>query len=148
LECEVDRPGSSARVQQDVSEVLLETQGEMEAAISRFISRFSQEYLGRGPKNIRTYLLGDLVVVRMQGVLTAPEQQLAKSFPTEKGRDLLKQVRSHLIETVRPQLNEFVLEATGVRVVSLHHDISTKTGEEIVIFTLAGSVSCRAVKSR
>ncbi len=77
----------------------MRTVGEMEAAISEGISRFEQDYMGRGPKNIHTHLLGDLLVVRLQGILTAAEQQLVKSLSAEKGRDLLEQVRTHLVET-------------------------------------------------
>ena len=117
----------------------MRTQGEIEAAICEGISRFEQEYMGRGPKDIRTYLIGDLLVVRLQGVLTAAEQQLVKSLPGEKGRDLLKQVRTQLVETARPVIEAMVQEITGVKMLSLHHDISTVTGEEIVLFTLAES---------
>src|SRR5881275_2032459 len=91
--------------------------GEIEAAICDGVSRFEQEYMGRGPKDIRAHLLADLLVVRLQGVLTAAEQQLVKTLPPEKGRDLLKQVRTQLIETARPVLEAMVREATGVGVV-------------------------------
>ena len=74
------------------------TQGEIESAISEGISRFEQDYMGRGPKDIRTHLLGNLLVVRLGGILTPAEQHLVKSLSAEKGRDLLKQVRTHLIE--------------------------------------------------
>ena len=78
------------------------------------MTRFEQEYMGRGPKDIRA-LIGDLVVVRLQGVLTAAEQHLVKSLPAEKGRDLLKQVRTHLIETARPLMEAMIQEITGIR---------------------------------
>jgi uncharacterized protein YbcI len=126
----------------------MKTQGEIEAAICDGIRRFEQEYMGRGPKEIRTYLIGDLLVVRLQGVLTAAEQQLTKSLPAEKGRDLLKQVRIQLIETARPVLEAMVQEVTGVKVLSLHHDISTITGEEIVLFTLAESPLFRETRKK
>jgi uncharacterized protein YbcI len=115
----------------------MKTQGEIEAAVSDGITRFEQEYMGRGPKDIHAHLIGDLLLVRLQGVLTAAEQQLVKALPAEKGRDLLKQVRTHLIETARPVMEAMVQEVTGVKVVSLHHDVSTATGEEVVLFTLA-----------
>jgi len=102
--------------------------------------------MGRGPKDIKTHLLGDLLVVRLRGVLTAAEQHLGKSLPGEKGRDLLKQVRTHLVETARPVLEAMVTEVTGVKVVSLHHDISTVTGEEVVLFTLAQPPDFREAK--
>ena len=124
----------------------MKTQGEIEAAICDGISRFEQDYMGRGPKEIHAHLIGDLLVVRLQGVLTAAEQHLVKSLPAEKGRDLLKQVRTHLIETARPVMEAMVQEVTGVKVVSLHHDISTTTGEEVVLFTLAESPGFREMK--
>lgn len=129
-----------------VREVSMKTQGEIEAGICDGISRFEQEYMGRGPKDIRTHLIGDLLVVRLQGVLTAAEQQLVKSLPAEKGRDLLKQVRIHLIETARPVMEAMVQEVTGVQVMSLHHDVSTVTGEEVVIFTLREAPVFRGTK--
>ena len=115
----------------------MKTHGEIEAAICQRMSRFEQEYMGRGPKDIHAYLIGDVLVVRLQGVLTAAEQQLVGSLPSDKGRDLLKQVRVQLIETARPALESMIQEVVGSETVSLHHDISTVTGEEIVVFTLA-----------
>ena len=126
----------------------MRTQGEIEAAICEGISRFEQDYMGRGPKDIHTHLLGDLLVIRLQGVLTAAEQQLVKSLPTEKGRDLLKQVRTHLIETARSLLEAMVEKVTGVKVLTLHHDISTTTGEEVILFTLARSPDFREAKMK
>ena len=126
----------------------MKSQGEIEAAICEAISRFEQEYMGRGPKDIHTHLIGNLVVVRLQGVLTAAEQQLVKSLPVEKGRDLLKQVRTQLMETARPVLEALVMDITGVKVVSLHHDISTKTGEEVVLFTLSELAVFRDAKKK
>lgn len=123
------------------------TQGEIEAAICEGIKRFEQEYMGRGPRDIRAHLLNDLLVVRLQCVLSSAERQLAKSSSSEKGRDLLKQVRSHLIESAKPLMEAMILDITGVKVISLHHDISTVTGEAVIIFTLADSpVYCRSKK--
>jgi uncharacterized protein YbcI len=126
----------------------VKTQGEIEAAICEGISRFEQDYMGRGPKDIHAHLIGDLLVIRLHGVLTAAEQQLVKSLSAEKGRDLLKQVRTHLIETARPVMEAMVMEVTGAKVVSLHHDISTSTGEEVVLFTLAEAPVFRDTKKR
>jgi uncharacterized protein YbcI len=115
----------------------MKSRGEIEAAICAGITRFEQDYMGRGPKDIRAHLIGDLLVIRLQGVLTAAEQQLVKTLPPEKGRDLLKQVRTQLVELARPLLEVMVQEATGEKVVSLHHDISTTTAEQVILFTLA-----------
>src|SRR4051794_17087207 len=126
----------------------MRTQGEIEAAICEGIACFEREYMGRGPKDIHAHLFGDLLVVRLQGVLTAAEQQLVKSVPLEKGMSLLKQVRSQLIETARPLLEEMVHEITSIHVISLHHDISTRTGEVIVVFTLAKAPALREAKQK
>ena len=124
----------------------MKTHGEIEAAVCEGISRFEQDYMGRGPKDIHAYLIGDLLIVRLKGVLTVAEQQLVATLPAEKGRDLLKQVRIHLIETARPIMESMIQDVTGIRVVSLHHDISTVTGEEVVLFTLASSPVVRETR--
>jgi uncharacterized protein YbcI len=124
----------------------MKTKGEMEAAICDGVRLFEQEYMGRGPKNIHTHLLGDLVVVRLVGVLTAAEKQMVKLVPADKGRDLLKQVRTHLTETARPMMELMIEQVTGVKVLSLHHDISTATGEEVILFTLVESPPFRDAK--
>jgi uncharacterized protein YbcI len=129
-----------------VFEAFMKTQGEIEAAVCQGINRFEQEYMGRGPKDIHAHLIGDLLVVRLQGVLTAAEQQLVKTLPSDRGMGLLKQVRTQLMETARPSLETMVQEITGVKVVSLHHDISTVTGEEVVLFTLAAAPVARESK--
>ena len=117
----------------------MRTKGEIEAAISEEISRFERDRIGRKPKDIQVHLLEDLLLIRLRGVLAAAEQHLVKSLPSVNGRDLLKRVRSHLIETSRPVMEAMVEKVTGVKVVTMHHDISTTTGEEVILFTLAQS---------
>jgi uncharacterized protein YbcI len=124
----------------------MKTQGEIEAAICQGITQFELEHMGRGPKNIHTHLMGDIILVRLQEVLTDAEKQLVKSLPAEKGRDLLKGVRTQLIETARPVLEAVVEKCTGVKSLSMHHDISTVTGEEVVLFTLLQTPSFRKIK--
>ena len=126
----------------------IKTQGEIEAAICEGMARFQQEYMGRGPKDIRAHLIGDLLLVRLQGVLTAAEQHLVTTLTPEKGRDLLKEVRSQLIEIARPALEALVQDITGVKSRSLHHDISTLTGEEVVIFSLEQAPLFRELKKK
>jgi uncharacterized protein YbcI len=126
----------------------MKTSGEIEAAICQGMCRFAQESIGRGPKDIHAHLLGDLLVVRLQGVLTEAEQHLVASLQAEKGRDLLKQVRTQLMEAARPIMEAMVNRITGVKVLTLHHDISTKTGEEVVLFTLAESPMLREARKK
>ena len=63
-------------------------------------------------------------------------------------RDPLKQMRAHLIETARPVFEAMVREDTGVEVLSMHHDISTITGEKVVLFSLAESPTVRDAKKK
>jgi uncharacterized protein YbcI len=124
----------------------MKSKDDIEAAVCEGMTRFKQDHMGRIPKAIHAYLIQDLLVVRLVGVLTSAEQQLVKSLADEKGRDLLKKVRTHLIEIARPLMEKMIQETTGVKVVSLHYDISTVTGEEVIVFTLAAAPAFREVK--
>jgi len=116
----------------------MRTRVEIEAAMCEEISRFEREYMDRGPKGIDVHLLEDLLVIRLRGIFVPAEQNLVNSLP-ESGRDLLKRVRSNLIETTRPFMEAVVENVIGVKVVTMHHDICTTTGEEVILFTLARS---------
>jgi CheY-like chemotaxis protein len=115
------------------------TQAESEAAICDGIIRFQDEYLGWRSERIHAHLIKDMLIVRILGVLTLAERQLGKSLSPDKGRDLIKQTRKQLLELARPMLESLVHEASGVKVRSMHHDISTVTGEEVVVFSLTDS---------
>ena len=95
--------------------------------------------MGWRSEQIQAHFIKDLLVVRIHGALTLAEQQLGKSCLGRKGRDLIKQVRKQLLELARPMLESLVHEVAGVKAVSMHHDISTVTGEEVVVFSLADS---------
>jgi uncharacterized protein YbcI len=112
------------------------TKGELEASISEAIVKFEKDYLGRGPEDVRSWVLGDLIVVRLKGVLTKAELRLAQETENPRGRDLVKQVRIELLEKGRPLLESVVNELTGRELISLHTDISVRTGERIIAFTL------------
>jgi uncharacterized protein YbcI len=140
---------------------MMKSQGEIEAAVCDGVSRFQQEFVGRGPRDIRAHLLDNLLVVHLQGVLTPAERQLISprlaadgnghghgngdglGHDGGNGRALLKQFRAHVVAAGRPRLEELVEAATGVKLVSVHHDISTVTGEEVLVFSLAASPACR-----
>ena len=116
----------------------MKSKSELEAEITQAIIQFKKEYMGRGPLSARTYLLDDMALVRLKGVLTPAEQKLVQVEEKGRGRDLIKQVRLELIEHGRLLLESVVQEILGVKVVSLHTDISTTTGESILLFTLDG----------
>lgn len=130
--------GEARRIRNERNSKTL-TESECEAAICEGINRFQQEYLGWRSEQIQAHFVKDLLVVRIRGVLTLAERQLGKSSSAEKGRDLIKQVRKQLIEVARPMLESLVHEVAGVKVLSMHHDLSTVTGEEVVVFSLVDS---------
>ncbi len=109
------------------------SKGEIESQISEAIIRFEKEYMGRGPKETKTYIIEDMIFVRLKGVLTPAEEQLSK---TNEGSDLIKKTRVNLLEGAWMLLESLVFDITGCKIQSLHSDISTKTGERIIIFTL------------
>lgn len=116
------------------------TKGQIEARISEAIIKFEKEYMGRGPTETKSYIIKDMIFVRLKGVLTPAEEQLAK---TADGADLVKRTRVQLLEGARPLLESIVLDITGYRVQSLHTDVSTKTGERVIIFTLSQDFDLR-----
>jgi uncharacterized protein YbcI len=99
--------------------------------------RFQQEYMGWKSEKIGACFIKDLLIVRAHGTLTQAERQLGTSSVPAKGRDLIKEVRTQLLELARPMLESLIHEVTGVKVISMHHDISTVTDEEVVLFSLA-----------
>ena len=126
----------------------MKTQGEIEAAVCEGMSHFEQNYMGRGAEERPHPPDRRPAGSPSQGSSTAAEQQLVKTLPSEKGRNLLKEVRTQLVETARPLMEAMVKEATGVKVLSLHHDISTITGEEVVLFTLDQTPLFRETKKK
>ena len=106
------------------------TKGQLEAKISEVISKFEVEYMGRGPKNIRTHIINDMIIVRLSGFLSPSEQKLTDN---PQGIELFKKVRTSLFECGRGYLETLISDVTGLAVVSTHSDISTKTGEKIIV---------------
>jgi uncharacterized protein YbcI len=116
------------------------SRGELEAALANAIVQFEKDQLGRGPAETRVFIIEDMILVRLRGVLTPAEAKLAQ---TSEGHALIKQVRRQLLEASRSLLEGIVQEKTGSRVVSLHTDISAKTGERIIVFALAENLGAR-----
>jgi len=110
-----------------------QTKGQIESQISEAIIKFEKEYMGRGPMETKTYIIKDMIFIRLKGVLTPAEEQLAK---TADGSELIKKIRIKLLEGARLLLENIISDLTGYQVKSLHTDISTKTGERIIIFIL------------
>ncbi len=109
------------------------TRGQLEAEISRLIVQFAKEQLGRGPERVRTRVVEDVVFVRMAGALTRAEKHLATQAD---GARLVKEMRLRLMESSRDTLEAVIAGPTGCQLVSLHTDLSTRTGEEVLLFVL------------
>ena len=109
------------------------TKGQVEAAVTEAITQFEREYLGRGPKEAKAFIVEDLVVLKLQGILGPAERRLSHE---EGGVELIKQMRRRVIESCSDDLNGLVEEETGVEVLSMHADISARTGERVFVFTL------------
>jgi len=116
------------------------TRGEVEASLANAIIQFEKDHLGRGPLEARVFIVEDLILIRLRGVLTPAEVKLTQ---TPDGQKLIKEVRRQLLEGSRPLLEAIVEDGTGSRVVSLHTDISVKTGERIIVFTLTENLERR-----
>jgi uncharacterized protein YbcI len=112
----------------------IQRKGELEAKVSANITKFEREHLGRGPKEVRTWIIQDMILVRLRGVLTPAEEKLASD---PDGHHLIKEVRTRLIEGSRPILDEMIERLTGIKMVSLHSDISLRESERIIVITLA-----------
>ncbi|HSG05550.1 MAG TPA: DUF2294 domain-containing protein, partial [Nitrospiria bacterium] len=100
------------------------TKGQLEAEIGNALVQFEKDYMGRGPQETKAYIIDDMILLRLKGVLTPAEQKLAN---TERGMELIKNIRSNLLEEGRELLSHSVEEITGIKVMSLHTDVSTKT---------------------
>lgn len=109
------------------------TKGQVEAAVTEAITQFERDYLGRGPKEAKSFIIENLVVVKLQGILSPAERQLSHE---SGGVELIKQMRTRLIESSSEDLSGLVTDETGVEVISMHTDISARTGERIFVFTL------------
>jgi len=116
------------------------SKGQVEADISEALIKFEKEYMGRGPEETKTYIIDDIILIRLKRVLTPAEQQLAGTSDETTGRTLIKRVRTELLEKARPLLEQIIIDLTGKRVKSLHTDISTITGERVIILTLESPV--------
>jgi len=109
------------------------TRGEIEAEMTQAIVKFEKEYLGRGPLDARSFFVNDMILIRLRGVLTPAERKISES---REGQLLVKDSRRQLFESSRATIETLVEEIVGCRVVSLHSDVSTKTGERVIVLTV------------
>lgn len=110
-----------------------QTKGEVESAIRNAVIKFEQEFMGRGPEDVRAFIIRDIVLVRLKGVLTPAERQLAK---TAEGIEMVRRLRQTLIAQGREKLSRQVEDITGAKTTGLFTDIDTQIGERVIVFTL------------
>lgn len=113
------------------------TKGELEDKISRALTQWEKEYLGRGPISVKTDIVRNMIIVLLKGVLTPAEQNLAK---TPDGLLSIKKVRSDLVESGNGTLKQLLNELTGSEVISFHTDVSTRTGERVMVFITSNNI--------
>ncbi|GMR11497.1 MAG: DUF2294 domain-containing protein [Anaerolineae bacterium] len=111
--------------------------GEYEDAFTKAIIKFEKEELGRGPKEARSYFLGDMILIRLRGILTPAESMLAKE---REGRALVKETRRQLLESSKPNIEQIVHEVLGLELVSLYTDMSTETAERVIALVVDGNL--------
>ena len=110
-----------------------QSKGEAETAIRNAIIKFEQEFMGRGPTDVKAFILRDMVLVRLKGVLTLAERRLAENA---EGVDMVKRMRQNLIAQGREKLCSQVGVIMGTEVTGLFTDIETHIGERMIVFTL------------
>jgi uncharacterized protein YbcI len=117
--------------------LLDKTKGQLEADISALITKFEKEHLGRGPKEVRTFIIQDLILVRLKGILTPAEKKLVSETD---GAQIVKQIKRRLIESSRSILQKLIEREISAKVTTLHTDISSRTGERIIVFGMDRNV--------
>ena len=113
------------------------TKGQIESQISDAVSKFEKEYMGRGPRNIKTKIFRNHILIVIDGFLTQSEQKLGVN---ENGIKLIKEMRRTLFEHSRSYLKELLKEIIHTEIVSMHSDVSTKSGEKVIVITLENSI--------
>lgn len=106
------------------------SKGQLEDQISKKFMQFEREFLGRGPINVKTDIIRDMILIRLEGVLTRAEIELAKDL---EGIIMIKSMRSKLLENGRDYLKQIITEVTGCNILNLHTDISTRSGDRVIL---------------
>ncbi|KGX84609.1 Na-translocating system protein MpsC family protein [Pontibacillus marinus] len=109
------------------------SKGSYEAEVSKAITQWEKDFLGRGSVSVKTDILRDMIIVNLKGILTPAEYRVCE---TKEGMLTIKKTRSELVESGIEDLKDIILTVTGEKVKSFHTDISTRTGERVMVFHL------------
>ena len=124
------------------------TKGQLEAEICEAVIKFEKEFMGRGPLETKAYIIDDMVLVRLKNVLTQAELKLADVSESKDGRELVKRIRITLLEQGRPLLEATLENIVGIKVKSLHTDISTVSGERVILFSMVSPILTKQSNNR
>lgn len=116
------------------------SKGTIESEISRALTHWEKEYLGRGSLTVKSDILRDMIIVTLRGILTPAEYSLCQD---KDGMLSIKTTRTSLVESGIEHLKEIIFNITGLEVVSFHTDISTRTGERVMVFRLSDDLSSK-----
>lgn len=119
------------------------SKGSMEAEISKALTKWEKDFLGRGSVSVKTDILRDMIIVSLQGILTPAEYALCES---KEGMLSVKQIRSSLVESGVDELKKMIFQITEEQVKSFHTDLSTQTGERIMVFKLFQNLEKKLLK--
>ena len=120
------------------------TKGQLEAAVSRAITRFEREFRGRGPRQVRARLAGAELRVDLSGTMTAFERRCADVLDAAQGHRVLSELNRQLVEAARPALEAVIRDLTGRAVVAIEYEIDTARDEETLVFLLDAPPQVRA----
>ncbi|APH05160.1 DUF2294 domain-containing protein [Bacillus weihaiensis] len=112
------------------------SKGSIEAELSKAITQWEKDFLGRGSLSVKSDLLRDMIIVNLRGVLTPAEYVVSES---KEGMYSIKRMRTELVESGVDDLKNIVNSITGQEVISFHTDISTKSGERVMVFKLGSN---------
>lgn len=109
------------------------SKGTIEAEISKEITQWEKDFLGRGSITVKSDILRDMIIINLKGILTPAEYVVSE---TKDGLLSIKRTRTACVESGVENLKDIILNITGEKVKSFHTDISTSTGERIMVFKL------------
>jgi uncharacterized protein YbcI len=113
------------------------SKGKLEAEISKALTQWEKTYLGRGSISVKADILRDMVIVALHRILTPAEYSLCKD---KEGMLSVKKNRNSLVESGITELKEMMFTITNHEVVSFYTDISTNSGERIMIFKFSSDL--------
>ncbi|MCP8615812.1 DUF2294 domain-containing protein [Salirhabdus salicampi] len=112
---------------------MCKTIGTVEAEIGKALTHWEKDFLGRGSVSVKTDILRDMIIVSLRGILTPAEYSVCNSI---EGTLSIKRNRADLVESGTSQLYEIISNIAEENIKSFYTDLSTVTGERIMVFKM------------